>query len=162
MTVFGQSMGSSSALDAVDSGLGVQYLRSGFISRSGSAPLWLLPCLRDPRRALRRRRKNQKTQEKWINAYCLRLFASVSYFTHARGARLYLLTGSKAARGRMPGKCCRRTRPPRPAERRCARGTRGALACGDFAEDGHGGDMDYPDNLGSYTRKVTTTSADAH
>ena len=35
-------------------------LQSGFISRSGSAPLWLLPCLREPRRGLRRRRKNQK------------------------------------------------------------------------------------------------------
>jgi len=80
--------------------------------------------------------KIKKTQEKWINAYCLRLFASVSYFTHARRARLYGLTGSKAARGRMPGKCCQRTGPLRPAERGCARGTRGALAGGDFAEDG--------------------------
>ena len=95
-------------------------------------------------------------------AYCLRLFARVSYFTHARTARLYGLTDSKAARGRMPDNCCQRKGPLRPAERCCARGTRGALAGGDFTEDGRGGDMDYPYNLGSYTRKVTTTSADAH
>ena len=37
-----------------------------------------------------------------------------------------------------------------------------SVARGDFTEDGRGGDMDYPCNLGSYTRKVTTASADAH
>jgi hypothetical protein len=47
--------------------------------------------------------KIKKTQEKWINAYCLRLFASVSYFTHARSVRLYGLTDSKAARGEDAG-----------------------------------------------------------
>ena len=56
--------------------------------------------------------------------------ASVSYFTHARSARLYGPTESKAAPGRMPDKCCQRTGPLRPADRRCARRTRGASACG--------------------------------
>ena len=102
--------------------------------------------------------KIKKTQEKWINAYCLRLFASVSYFTHARSARLYGLTNSIAARGRMPDKYFQRTGPLRPAERRCTRGDAGPLSGGDFTEDGRGGDMDYPCNLGSYTRKVTATS----
>ena len=80
--------------------------------------------------------KDQKNTGEWINAYCLRFFASVSYFTHARSARPYGLTDSKAARGRMPDNCCQRTGPLRPAERRCAGGTRGALAGGDFTEDG--------------------------
>ena len=35
-----------------------------------------------------------------------------------------------------------------------------SVARGDFTEDGRGGDMDYPYNLGFYTRKVTTSSAD--
>jgi hypothetical protein len=68
--------------------------------------------------------------------------ASVSYFTHARSARFYGLTESKAAPGRMPDKCRQRTDPLRSADRGCALQTRGASACGrlhrGWTRRGHG------------------------
>ena len=63
------------------------------------------------------------------DAYVSCFLGSVSYFTHARRAQLYGLTESKAASGRMPDKCYRRSDPLRPASRRCARRTRRAAAC---------------------------------
>jgi hypothetical protein len=63
-------------------------------------PPTIAPQLAQLPSKLRRSRKNQKTQEKCINAYCLRLCASVNYFTHTRSAAL----GSNGLESRS-GRC---------------------------------------------------------